>query len=57
LFLVDDEALLWPNATPYVSTEAATQVQMILFTVFSDVGLFFNEHDRTHPPERLVRPN
>ena len=41
LFLVDDEALLWPNATPYVSTDAATQVQMILFTVFSDVGLFF----------------
>lgn len=34
LFLVDDAALPWPNATPYVSTVAATKVQMILFTVF-----------------------
>lgn len=48
LFLVDDEALLWPNATPYVSTEAAAQVQMILFTVFSDVGISgFDERGRT----------
>ena len=50
LFLVDDEALLWPNAAPDVSTDAATKVQMILFTVFLRYRyIFLNEHGRTHP--------
>lgn len=52
LVLVDDWSLFCPYATPKVSAEAVKIMQMVLFTMSSDVELFWVERDRTHPPDR-----